>query len=112
MRFFTCVVDPDGRGISADVCRAYEAFPRRHGLEFGWQHLNQMVLLTGWDDPYGNPLVAQADGDEWVAVGMVRLDNRADLARRAECSDVGMTDLDLVRRVIARHGERYVSRFL
>lgn len=112
MRFFTCVVDPQGRGISDDARRAYEAFPRRRGLEYRWRCLDHVAVLTGWDDPYGDPLLARAEDADWTAAGVVRLDNRPELARWAECDDAGVTDLELVRCVIARHGARSVARFL
>ena len=112
MRFFTCVLDTEGRDIPADVCRAYELLPRRRGLQFQWQSANHMALLTAWDDPYGDPLSAWREGDDWLAVGVVRLDNRPELARWAECAGGRMTDLELVRSVIAKHGTRFVSQFL
>jgi len=112
MRFFTCVIDPEGRGLSEDVRRAYDAFPRRRGLEFRWSCSPQMAVLIGWDDPYGDPLIAHVEREDWAAVGTVRLDNRPDLMRWAERDGAGLTDLELVRRVIARHGTRYVPRIL
>jgi asparagine synthase (glutamine-hydrolysing) len=110
VRFFTCLLDPENRGI-ADVTRqVYESLPRARGLAFEWHLSEQIAVLTAWDDPYGDPLIAEEDG--WVAVGMVRLDNRADLERWGNSDRNALTDLQLVLRVIARYGTRYIPQFL
>ena len=110
MRFFTLLLDPEDRGIPEEVRRAYEAMPRRRGLELKWQMFDHAAVLMAWDDPYGDPLVTRHG--EWIGVGMVRLDNRPDLERWAECEREGLRDLDLVLRVVARHGTKYIPRIL
>jgi len=110
MRFFTVLLDPEDRGISDEVRRSYETMPRRRGLEFAWQSFDHAEVLTAWDDAYGDPLVAR-EGN-WLAVGTVRLDNRADLERWAECQGEGLTDLRLVLRVVARFGTKYIPQLL
>lgn len=110
MRFFTLLLDPEGRGISDDVRRSYEALPRRRGLEFAWQPFEQAAVLTAWDDPYGDPLVIQ--DANYLAVGMVRLDNREDLERWGECRGENLSDLGLALRVVARGGARHVPEIL
>lgn len=110
MRFFTCVLDPQGLGLGNRARRAYEVLPRQRGLHHEWQCFESAAVLTGWDDPYGDPLVAQ-DGD-WIAAGMVRLDNRRDVERWDHRGDRASTDLELVLRVVARYGSEYVSKLL
>ena len=110
MRFFTCVLDPQGLGLGNRARRAYEALPRRRGLHFEWQCFESAAFLTGWDDPYGDPLVVQ-DGD-WVAAGMVRLDNRQEVERWVHRGDRASTDLELVLRVVERYGSEYVPKLL
>lgn len=112
MRFFTCVLHPEGHSIPDDVRRRYEGFARGRGLEFRWQCGEQIALFTGWDDPYGDPLVVEDGTHDWVAAGMVRLDNRSTLLRLVDGVSADVTDLELAGRVIARHGTRYISRLL
>lgn len=110
MRFVTCVLDPDGRGITDRVRRGYEALPRGRGLELQWQSFDNAAVLIGWDDPYGCPLVV-ADGD-WIAAGVVRLDNRQELERWVHRGDRAASDLELVLRIVARYGSEYISKLL
>jgi asparagine synthase (glutamine-hydrolysing) len=110
VRFFTILLDPDGQGMPDDVCRSYEAMPRRRGLDFEWHSFENAAVLTAWDDTYGDPLVMKYGSH--LAAGMVRLDNRADLERWAECKGEKLTDLELVLRVVARYGTRYIPQIL
>jgi asparagine synthase (glutamine-hydrolysing) len=110
MRFFTLLLDPDGRGIPEEVRRQYEAMPRRRGLEVEWQMFDHAAVLTAWDDVYGDPLVAMHG--HYLAAGMVRLDNRADLERWAECECRGLSDLEVVLRAASGHGTKYVPQIL
>lgn len=110
MRLFTLLLDPEGQGIGDEVRRAYEAMPRRRRFGFAWQAFDHAAVLTAWDDPRGDPLVAR-DGNH-IGVGMVRLDNRPDLERWAECKDEELTALALVLRVVARYGSKYIPQFL
>lgn len=110
MRFFALLLDFEGRGISNDVLQSYESIPRCRGLEFAWQSLRQATVLTACDDPYGDPLVVKEDGH--LAVGSVRLDNRAELERWADCKDEQLSDLGLVLRVVARHGTKHIPQIL
>lgn len=110
MRFFTCVLDPQGLGLGNRARLAYEALPRQRGLHYEWQRFESAAVLTGWDDPYGDPLVAQ-DGD-WVAAGMVRLDNREEVERWVHRGERATTDLSLAVRVVARYGSEQVAKLL
>lgn len=110
MRFFVCLLDPHGRSSSDRVRRSYESLPRSRGLAFQWQSFGRMTVLTAWDDPDVDPLVAD-DGDH-VAVGAVRLDNRSDLECWSGCKGGQLSDLQLVLHTVARHGTSHVSHFL
>ena len=110
MRFFTCVLDPTGLGLGNRARLAYEALPRGRGLHYEWQRFESAAVLTGWDDPYGDPLVVE-DGD-WIAAGMVRLDNRQEVERWVHRGERATTDLALTLRVVARYGSEYVSKLL
>ena len=110
MKFFTCLLDPDDRGISDTVRQAHESAARTHGLTFQWRVAGLLRVLAAWDEPYGEPLIAE--DRHHVGVGTVRLDNRADLERWADCEATDLTDLELVLHVVARHGTRYVPQFL
>lgn len=67
MRLFVCLLDPDGCGFSDAMLRGYESLPHTRGLKTAWRSFGQVAVLTAWDDPYGDPLVA-ADGDHVAAV--------------------------------------------
>jgi len=110
MRFFTCVLDLQGLGLGNRARQAYEVLPRRRGLHYEWQCFEGAAVLTGWDDPYGDPLVAQ-DGD-WLAAGMVRLDNRLEVETCVHRRGTTATDLELILRVVARYGSEHVSKLL
>lgn len=112
MRYFVCVLDLEGRGISEEVCRNYESLPRRRGLQFRWQSVNHMAVLTAWDDPFGAPLFAHDSGDGCAAVGAVRLDNRDDLLRLVGQGGTQASDIAIVRRIIALHGTRFIPELL
>jgi asparagine synthase (glutamine-hydrolysing) len=110
MRFFVCVLDPEGRGVPSSVCRAYESLPRSRALMFRWQSFPQASVLTGGDDLNGEPLVVTtATG---MAVGTVRLDNRPEVRQWAQKSDEQLSDLELVLRLVLQHGTRYVPQLL
>lgn len=110
MRFFTLLLDPNDRGISEDVRRSYEALPRRRGLEFAWQTFDHAAVLTAWEDPWGAPLVAEHGS--WLATGMVRLDNRGEIEGWTECECRELTDLEVVLRLVARYGAKYIPQIL
>lgn len=110
MRFFTLLLDSDDRGIPEEVCRRYEAMPRRRGLEFQWRRFDHAAVLTAWDDPWGDPLVV-GEGS-WLAVGMVRLDNRIEVERLIERKGEGLSDLQLVLKLVARYGTKYIPQIL
>jgi asparagine synthase (glutamine-hydrolysing) len=110
MRFFTCVIARDDDGLSPGVLRAYESLPRSHGFPARWEVFQGLAVLVGGHESATTPLVV-SDGAR-VAVGTVRLDNRAELRRWAACSGAAISDLELVLHTIARHGTTFIPQFL
>jgi len=110
MRFFTCVLDPAGTGISNRARRDYEALPRERGLQFQWHVFESVAILTGWDDLYGDAMTAEHE--EWIAAGIVRLDNRQELERQFDRYGKKSSDLELVLRAVCRDGGAFIARLL
>jgi asparagine synthase (glutamine-hydrolysing) len=110
MRVFVCVLDPECRGMTDEIMREYEILPRRRGLHLEWHAFAQGAVLAAWDDPYDPPSVI-CHGTR-VAIGVARLDNRADVRRGAGTDDAGLSDLALALRAIARHGAAYIPQLL
>lgn len=110
MRYVLCLVDRHWSGVDEDLRRRYETLPQARGLEFSWRLSGPAAVLTAWDDPWGDPLLAR-EGD-WIAVGSVRLDNRSEIERRAEAEGMQYTDLQLVLRLLARAGTRCIRDLL
>ena len=110
MRFFVCLIDEDGAPCSEPTRRAYEAAARAHGLSMRWHNVGSVSVLTAEDSPDASRLLADSDGH--VAVGMVRLDNRAEVARWAGCRPGELSDLELVLRLIVLHGIKRVPDLL
>lgn len=117
MRFFTCLIDRERRFLRQGASLMpetfqwqFESYPRRRGLEHRWQCFGPVAVLTGWDDPWGAPMVATHG--ENVAVGMVRLDNRDELVHWTGAIEPGLSDLELVLRAVAMHGTKHVPAML
>ena len=110
MRVFVCLLDPRDRGISESVRRSYESLARARRLTFGWALFDHAAVLTAWDDPCGDPLLALED--EHIAVGVARLDNRSEMEGWAQAVGSGITDLHLVLRTILRLGRTCIPRIL
>jgi asparagine synthase (glutamine-hydrolysing) len=117
MRFFTCIVGPlngappdDPSRIAEPIRRGCETFLHHRQLEFRWDFFDRMAVLTGWDDPWGHPMVATCGSN--VAVGMVRLDNADELRRILDDCEKDMTDLELVLHFVVKTGSTQVSRLI
>src|SRR4051794_38252613 len=96
MKYFICLLDPTGQGISEASLRPYEVLPSLRRLECRWQRFAGAAVLSASDDWAGDPLVAE-EGDH-LAVGIVRLDNRKDIERWTDAVGLELTDLHLVLR--------------
>jgi asparagine synthase (glutamine-hydrolysing) len=110
VNYFVCLLDLLDRGISPELRRRHEALPRIRGLHSQWKHAPGAAVLAVWDDQA--PTLMTAHDSSYVAVGYVRLDNRAHLERLTECDAARMTDLELVLRIVAIHGTQYIKNFL
>jgi asparagine synthase (glutamine-hydrolysing) len=110
MNFFACLINYEGNHVPMDVRRKYEALPRARGMPFGWHIVGPVAVLIGGRIGEHEALVA--DHVTRVAVGTVRLDNRSDLHRWAECDNHDASDLELVSRVVGRYGATHVQHFL
>lgn len=110
MRFFLCLINVEGGTVPDVVRRRYEWLPRSRGLAFQWRSIAQVAVLTSEDNDEGERMVAV--DEDWLAIGSVRLDNRADLERWSGCSGQMLSDLQLVCRTVARQGTECVPRFL
>jgi asparagine synthase (glutamine-hydrolysing) len=110
MKYFVCLLDTTGTGIADEICRQYDSLPRIRGLSFHWQRASDTAVLVAGDEVSSEACVAR-DGT-WTAAGIVRLDNRSDLEQWAGGEARDLTDLELVLRVTAQHGTRYIGKTL
>jgi asparagine synthase (glutamine-hydrolysing) len=113
VRYALCVLDPAERGLPEELLRQYEALPQKRGLEFAWRGFDHAAVLTAWDDPWGDPLVA-TEG-EWMAVGVARLDNRAEVVRwtgQDRSAVAGLSDLALLLKLVATTGTKRIRDIL
>jgi asparagine synthase (glutamine-hydrolysing) len=110
MNLFLCVLDSEFRDTRWVVRGKYEAFPRSRQLRFEWQSLRTASVLLAAGEGYTLPKVA-TDGD-WAAVGDVRLDNRDAVGVLGAACETGLSDLDLVLRLVARHGAGCIHQLL
>lgn len=110
MRFFVCLLDQRGQGLTDARRRRYEALPRSRGLQVQWSALPHGAVLTASDEPDGDPLVVR-NGD-WIVVGTARMDNRNELEQWSGCAGLQLSDLELVLRVVTQHGTKHIPGFL
>lgn len=113
MRYVLCLLDAADRGLPEELRRQYDALPQKRGLEFAWRSFDHAAVLTAWDDPWGDPLVVQDGG--WIAAGVVRLDNRAEVERWTGLDRVSLaklTDLAVVLKIVAATGTKRIRDIL
>jgi asparagine synthase (glutamine-hydrolysing) len=110
VNFFLCLVDAEGREIPEPVPSRYQRLAASRGIDVCRQRMGDLVALYEHADPGDPPLMAAYDG--CIAVGAVRLDNRARLEQLVGSYLEALSDLELVLRVVALHGSRYISDFL
>jgi asparagine synthase (glutamine-hydrolysing) len=109
VKFFVCLLHPEGGAVTDAARHRYEGFPRSHGLKVHWQSFASAAVLSSGDDPQLEPMTAHRGA--WMAAGMVRLDNRLELESWSE-SARRLSDLELVLLTVARHGHSAVPRIL
>jgi len=113
VKFFACVLDTTGSGISPSVRERVESTAQRRELMYRWDTFAGAVVLTGWDEFDGEITIARHE--DWMAVGQVRLDNRAEIGRRVRVNGRPLTDesdLGLALRLVARQGSAAIPELL
>lgn len=108
MKLFLCVFSPGGSAITDDIRNRYVNTTCCRQLKMRWLHAGDAALLVGSDGQCAPPQIVC-----WrhlVAVGFVRLDNRADVMREVVAGDEPVTDLELVTRLVESRGELGISR--
>ena len=110
MNLFVGLIDWTHGRVSVESRRPYESVARAAGLTFRWRAIGGLSALVGSDDDADADFVACHGAH--IGIGDVRLDNRGEVGRWACCSDRATSDLELVLRLIANHGRRYIPRIL
>lgn len=110
MNIFLMLVCRTGGPIS-DTTRAKYGTPRCHrGLAMEWCNAGPISILVSSDQVDFRPSVVR--WHSYLGVGVMRLDNRAEMARWAGSNDANVSDLELTLRVVAAHGARYLPSVL
>jgi asparagine synthase (glutamine-hydrolysing) len=111
MKIFACLVSPSGRPISTSDRMRYVAARCCQQYSLQWQEVAGVAVLINADgaNRFGAEMTFWGSH---AAIGVVRLDNRADLAGWAGCREVGLTDLEIVARLVAETGDQYVPPIL
>lgn len=113
MKFFACVLDTAGRGISDEVRRRVQSMPINRLLPYRWDTFPGAAVLTGWDE-FGGEISIERYRD-WLIVGLARLDNRPELERKVRADGSWSddeSDLALVVRLIAHAGTAAIPSLL
>jgi asparagine synthase (glutamine-hydrolysing) len=110
MRAFIALLNPSGEAIPRSLRGQYELLFRSRGISFKWQLFGSVDVLTAGETREQSPLAASTQ--DGVAVGIVRLDNRAELERWSGWKRPEASDLDLVGRTVLEHGPRFVPQIL
>jgi asparagine synthase (glutamine-hydrolysing) len=106
---FLLLVRPGGAIAEAEGLK-YAAARCCSGLDTQWLRAGSCSAFVA-----GNGAGCRPEAVRWgslIGVGVVRLDNREELARRTGCSDDNLGDLALVLRVIAQDGKAGIVSIL
>jgi asparagine synthase (glutamine-hydrolysing) len=106
MKFFTCIIAPAGERVDERTRLVYESCPRSLHLAFDWHGQAGAWAMTAHDSAYRDAVAT--DGD-WLAVGDVRIDNRAELRRALGDRMDDESDLSLVLRLVRDAGARSIA---
>lgn len=111
MNLFVCLVNPSGERVPDRVRERYAAQRCWQARATQWHSAPGWAALASSDSQIGNgPQVTT-----WLShtgVGIVRLDNREEIARRVGCRDPHLSDMELVTRLIAEHGGEEIRTLL
>jgi len=110
MRFFACVMRPSGAPVSEDVLAQFTTAKCCRDLDLTWREVGGLWTLIHTDEVGFGAEVAR--WGSFVGIGMVRLDNRDELVRWTGSTDTGVTDLELVLRLLALDGDRRIRDIL
>jgi asparagine synthase (glutamine-hydrolysing) len=111
MKYMVVLLNPQGHTINDGAREPYEALPRARGLAFQWHRFGPIAVLLCAGGTGRDPVLMTTE--EGVAVGIVRLDNRADLQRCLGDDDGrSLSDLALVGRLVLRGGAGRVRDIL
>jgi asparagine synthase (glutamine-hydrolysing) len=110
MKFFVCLLLPEGDLVPDRLRDEYEAFPRARGIPFRWQAFGPVAVLLAGTGAQDTPLAT--GNDDGVTVGIVRLDNRRELELWSHCNSRDATDLEILGRIVLRHNTKYVPAIL
>lgn len=110
MSFFACVVNVEGGPIPPVYRCLIETSPFRRSMELEWCSTTGFVGAVGVRD--GVPTASITLDDGAVAIGDVRLDNRAELALRCAGFPPPHSDLELALRLVHRTDGAIVGRML
>jgi asparagine synthase (glutamine-hydrolysing) len=110
MKFVVCLLDPEGHRVPDETRRAYESLPGSRRLDFSWREIGQVsVLVAGATDGTGAMFASNGNG---VAIGAVRLDNRAELQELSRSESPDLSDLEIVLHTVMKYGTRCIQRIL
>jgi asparagine synthase (glutamine-hydrolysing) len=107
---FIALATPSGDAVPDAVRTRYDA-PRGCGdLALRWVSCGPLSVLLGGSETETAPMISTRHA--LSGVGVVRLDNRADVARSLACDPAGLSDLDLILEAMTWYGERQIPTFL
>jgi asparagine synthase (glutamine-hydrolysing) len=98
MSFFTCAVHVDGGQVPDTFSRQLQSGVYCRDKRIRWHGSEAFVGAIGLDDGSSKGCLGQ-----WrnaVGIGVVRLDNRAEIMRWTECREPGVSDLELAMRFL------------
>ena len=110
MNLFLVLVPVNGAPITEAMRRRYDTARCCRDLDREWKEYGPVAVLVGLKGSGARPSIARWRSH--VGVGTVRLDNRLEVARSVECEEPGITDMELVVRAIALHGETAAQALL
>jgi asparagine synthase (glutamine-hydrolysing) len=110
MRVFVALLDLSGDTIPKSLCRQYDLLFRKRGIAYGWQFFGSVAVLTAGEPCEPASLVVSTGNG--TAVGVVRLDNRAEVERWSGWKSAEASDLELVGRAVLQHGPRLVQQII
>jgi asparagine synthase (glutamine-hydrolysing) len=107
MSFFACAVSLDGQPLPAFRHQVETSlFCRERRMQ--WQEADGFLGAAGLGHGLSHGTVARWNGI--LGIGAVRLDNREEIRRSTDCTDCGVSDLELAIRLLAGAGERIADR--